>query len=214
MADVKVYGFPQSTYVRTARLALEEKGVSYDLLPIDPGSEDHLKLHPHGKMPAFSHDDFYLYETSAIARYVDETFDGPQLQPIDVRERGLMNQWASAIMDYYYPDMIKAFILERVLAPTRGREPDEERIAEAMPRIERQVEIVEEGLSGRDFLAGNSLSLADLFLAPIFFYVGLQPEGEKLFGGKSNIGGWKQRISARPSFQATIPPMPGQQAAE
>ena len=214
MADVTLYGFPQSTYVRTARMALEEKGVSYDLLPIDIGSDEHLTLHPHGKMPAISHGGFNLYETGAIARYVDETFDGPQLQPIDVRQRGLMNQWISAIMDYYYSDMIRAFVIERVLAPSRGREPDEARIAEAMPRIERQVAIVEQGLAGRNYLAGETVSLADLFLAPIFFYAGLQPEGETLFGGKANIAAWKQRISARSSFQATLPPMPDQQAAE
>jgi glutathione S-transferase len=195
-------------------MALEEKGVSYDLLPIDMGSDDHLKRHPHGKMPAFSHGDFNLYETSAIARYVDETFDGPRLQPIDVRERGRMNQWISAIMDYYYADMIHGFVLERLVAPTRGREPDEARIADVMPRIERQIAIVEQGLAGEDYLAGGDVSIADLFLAPIFFYVGISPEGERLFGGKSNIAGWKQRISARSSFQATMPPMPDQQAAE
>jgi glutathione S-transferase len=117
-------------------------------------------------------------------------------------------------MDYYYGDMIRAFVIERVVAPSRGRETDEARIAEAMPRIERQVAIVEQGLVGRDYLAGDAVSLADLFLAPIFFYVGLQPEGETLFAGKANIAGWKERISARPSFQATLPPMPGEQAAE
>lgn len=214
MTDVTLYGFPQSTYVRTARMALEEKGVSYDLLPIDMGSEDHLKLHPHGKMPAFRHGDFNLYETSAIARYVDETFDGPQLQPIDVRQRGVMNQWISAIIDYYYADMIRGLVLERLVAPTRGREPDEQRIAEAMPRIEHQIAVVEQSLAGRDFLAGEAVSIADLFLAPVFFYVGISPEGEGLFDGKANIAGWKQRISSRSSFQTTMPPAPDQQAAE
>lgn len=214
MADVTLYGFPQSTYVRTARLAFEEKGVSYDLLPIDMGSDEHHKLHPHGKMPAFRHGDFSLYETSAIVRYVDEAFDGPPLQPVDVRQRGVMNQWISAIIDYYYADMIRSFVIERLVAPNRGRDPDEARIAEAMPRVERQIAIVEQGLADRDYLAGDAISLADLFLVPIFFYAGIAPEGEGLFAGKANIAGWKQRIADRPSFQATMPPRPDLQAVE
>ena len=38
-------------------------------------------LHPFGRMPAFEHDGFRLFETAAISRYVDEAFAGPALQP-------------------------------------------------------------------------------------------------------------------------------------
>ena len=85
-----VYGADYSVYVRIVRLALEEKGVAYDLVPVDafaeggPG-EDYLRRHPFGRIPAFEHDGFSLYETGAIARYVDEAFEGPRLQPAEDR---------------------------------------------------------------------------------------------------------------------------------
>jgi glutathione S-transferase len=65
---------------------LEEEGVPYELVPVDifaasgPPPE-HMKRHPFGKIPAFEHDRFRLYEAGAITRYIDEVFAGPSLQP-------------------------------------------------------------------------------------------------------------------------------------
>jgi Glutathione S-transferase, N-terminal domain len=77
-----VFGAPYSVYVRAVRLALEEKGVAYELVPVDifavdgPPSE-HLTRHPFGKIPAFEHTGFCLYEAGAITRYIDEAFCRP-----------------------------------------------------------------------------------------------------------------------------------------
>ena len=97
MARPKLFGADFSVYVRIVRLALAEKGVGYDLVPVDVFAAGgvpawYLELHPFGRIPAFEHDGFRLFETSAIARYVDEAFDGPALQPTDPRGRATMNQ--------------------------------------------------------------------------------------------------------------------------
>ncbi len=212
MSDVVIHGFPQSSYVRTARMTLEEKGVAYEVQPIEPGSDAHRDLHPFMKMPSMDHGDVHVYETSAICRYVDEAFDGPSLQPGDPAARACMNQWISSINDYFYPPMIREFVLQRIVAPMRGNEPDEERIAAAMPDIRRAIDVTDGALADSRFLAGEDLSIADLFLAPIFFYVGISPEGPELFAGKNNIAGWKARIGELQSFQTTMPPKP--EAAE
>lgn len=60
--------------------------------------------------------------------------------------------------------------------------------------------------------AGDALRLADLFLAPVMFYVRLTPEGEKLLSGRTHLASWYQRMSERESFVAMPPPRP--QAAE
>ena len=78
-----IYGPAYSTYARTVRLALEEKGVDYDLVEVDllagaTKAPEHLARHPFGKVPAFEHDGFELYETDAIMRYVDAAFPGPR----------------------------------------------------------------------------------------------------------------------------------------
>jgi glutathione S-transferase len=89
------------------RLALEEKGVAYELVPVDifavdgPPSE-HVTRHPFGKIPAFEHTGFCLYEAGAITRYIDEAFGGPPLQPADPRNRARMNQIISILDSYAY----------------------------------------------------------------------------------------------------------------
>ena len=74
-----VFGESYSVYARAVRLALEEKGVSYELVPVDifaPGGppREHKARHPFEKIPALEHAGFRLYEAGAISRYVDEVF--------------------------------------------------------------------------------------------------------------------------------------------
>jgi glutathione S-transferase len=68
-----VFGAPYSVYVRAVRLALEEKGVDYELVPVDIFASEgqpaeHMVRHPFGKIPAFEHAGFRLYEAGAITR--------------------------------------------------------------------------------------------------------------------------------------------------
>ncbi len=62
MATVEILGFAPSTYTRVARMACEEKGVSYELKPLQPHSPEVLAIHPFGKIPALRHGDFELCE--------------------------------------------------------------------------------------------------------------------------------------------------------
>ena len=99
MADVIIYGPPQSTYVRTARLALEEKSAPYSFGEFEFGSDAHKALHPFAKVPAMTHGDVQLFESLAIATYVDGTFDGPALQLADTLARARI----TSTIDYIYP---------------------------------------------------------------------------------------------------------------
>ena len=68
MADVTLYGTPLSTYVRTVRMALAEKDVSYELIEGWPDHPEIAKRQPFGKIPAFRHGDFELYEAERNLR--------------------------------------------------------------------------------------------------------------------------------------------------
>jgi glutathione S-transferase len=206
MSDVKLYGFPRSNYVRTARLVLEEKGVAYDLVPMDIGSEELIAVHPFGKIPAFAHGDFEIYETSAICRYVDEAFDGPSLQPADTKRRAWMEQWISSLNRNYDTDLIRHVVIERLVVPMRGGETNEARIAEAMPRITREMEVLESWLAGHAYLAGDTVSIADFLLVPMLAIFRTMPEGETTLAGRTEIARWWEAMAARPSFAATAPP--------
>ncbi|MFW1447746.1 glutathione S-transferase N-terminal domain-containing protein, partial [Vibrio parahaemolyticus] len=69
------YGIPGSPYLRSVLLGLQEKGAGYRLAVFgrDLGaarSEEHLQIHPFGRIPILDHGDFRLYETQAILRYL------------------------------------------------------------------------------------------------------------------------------------------------
>ena len=83
MSDPIVFGFPYSTFVHIVRLILTHKGAAYTFrdLETEMGKPTHLALHPFNRVPILQHDDFTVYETSAIVTYIDETFEKPPLQP-------------------------------------------------------------------------------------------------------------------------------------
>src|SRR6476660_9842600 len=119
MPDPIVYGFPRSTFVNIVRLILTHKDVTYQFHDLEPvmGKPDHLALHPFNRVPILRHGDLTIYETSAIAVYVDEAFDGAHLTPKDFKTRARMNQWVSAVNSYYYPYMIYHVTHERLVFP-------------------------------------------------------------------------------------------------
>jgi glutathione S-transferase len=210
MAKPVVYGPAYSTYTRTVRLALEEKGIDYDLIEVDllagaAKASEHLARHPFGKVPTFEHDGFELYETDAIIRYVDAAFPGPDLEPADVKSRARMAQAINVIGGYAYPCMIGQIFIQRAVMPMMGNTPDEAAIAAALPQARTSVTALENLLDGNACLAGDRLSLADLLLIPVYDYVAQTPEGEKLLAEAPNLRRWWDRVRTRESVTRTRP---------
>ena len=205
MGDVTIYGMPQSTYVRSCRMACIEKGVSYDLEPLLPQSEDMLALNPTGQVPAFRHGDLLLQEAGAIVRYVDEAFPGSQLQPDDVAGRAQMNLWMSLTADRFYQTMIRDIVLPRLGVI----EKPEQTIIDAGKTLQQQLERTDQNLQKHAYLAGNDLTLADLFLVPILFWIGKTPEGQASMPKVPAVRSWYEKVVERPSFKETAPPIPG-----
>ncbi|MGH6932928.1 MAG: glutathione S-transferase family protein [Dongiaceae bacterium] len=211
MAAPTVFGPAYSTYTRTVRLALEEKGVDYKLEEVNilagEGQQPvHLARQPFGKVPALGHDGFMLYETAAIGRYVDDAFPGPKLQPGDAKRRARMTQIFSVIDSYAYPNVIGKVVWQRLVTPLLGGTPDDKIVAEAMPQVEKSAAALESLADGAGpFLCGAEINLADLHLAPIMAYFSQTPEGKKVLGNSPRLNRWWQQISQRPSVVKTQP---------
>lgn len=209
MSKPTVYGFPQSTYVRTVRLALDEKGIDYDLVPTGFSSERLVELHPFRRIPAFQHDTLTLFETTAICRYIDDAFDGPALSPAGAVGRAGMEQWISVINAYLDPPAIRVIVTERITRPLQNQTTDDAKCLAAKAPTAHALSVLDHALDGQDFLAGNAVSLADFFLLPILFYLRQMPEGMELLPGHTNLEAWYGRMKTRPSFGHTQPPSPG-----
>ena len=208
---VTLYGADYSVYVRIVRLALKEKGVEYTFSPIDIFAEGgpppgYLEKHPFGKIPALDHDGFCLHETTAITRYVDAAFDGPRLQPDDIRQRARMDQIIGIGDSYMYRPMVWDLYVERVEKPRRGESPDETRIAAALHKSQNALRALTGLMGAHHWLAGDSISLADLHLAPMIDYFQMTGEGRTMLKACPGLSDWWDRIAARPGMAATAYP--------
>jgi glutathione S-transferase len=190
MKTIKIYGFPQSTYVRTARMVCEEKGVSYEVVPLEFGQASHKALHPFLKMPIAQIDDVTLCETTAIACYLDDVLPGISLQPSASLAKAQMFAMISSCCDYVYSDLVKGPL---------GDDFTEEKRAKAL----QDVAIIEQQMAGRAYLVGTTLTLADLFLAPM---VGFAVKKEVITDWSKfpSLKKWWAAMQERKSFVATM----------
>ena len=195
MSNLILYGLPPSSYVRTASMALHAKGVDFELEFPDFRSGAYREIHPFGRIPALRHGDLVLYETLAITTYVDEAFDGPALQPDDPAQKARMLQWISAINDYVYTSLVIHCITERFVKPMRGEETNEALIEASKPDMQAHLALLDQALDQSPYLAGDTETLADFFLAPILFYFGYTPEGKEMLLSCAKLTAWQKRMT-------------------
>jgi len=207
MSTPILIGIPASTYVRTARMAFEEKWVEYILNPLQPHSDEVNAIHPFGKVPVLRHDNIRLAETLAICSYLDQTFDGPPLQPERAEEKSKMLQWIGIYNTECYTYMSPNLVIERIVIPMQGGTSDEDRIAASVPLVRHRLEMFDNRLGNSPWLAGKTFSLADMFLGPMLFYIKMIPESEQLMSGLRDLERWYDTISNRDSFKKTMPAM-------
>jgi len=210
MGQPVVYGPAYSTYVRSVRLALHEKGVPHDLVEVDilTGANkqpEHIERQPFGKVPAFKHDGQTFYEASAILRYIDEVFPGTALMPSTPGARAKVNQVMSIVDSYGYTPCVSNLFIPRVLVPSIGGQTDEAKVEAAKEPAALFVKELERLIGTAQFFGGANVSLADLHVLPVVTYLVATPEGKAIFEGAPNLRGWLSRMQKRPSVQAMMP---------
>jgi glutathione S-transferase len=210
MTEPILFGAAYSVYVRSVRLALAEKGVPYRLEEVDIFAEggpppEYIERHPFGRIPAFEHDGFRLYEATAISLYVDEAFEGPPLMPEGPKARARVHQLLSILDNYAYRTLVWDIYVERVDVPQEGGTPDETKIAAALVRA-RTCLMAIEGLMGEGpWLAGARISLADLRAFPMFELFRQAPEGARLLEDYPGLLRWIEAMAERHSAMQTRP---------
>jgi glutathione S-transferase len=207
MDQFVIHSVPGSPFGRAVFIALEEKGAPYRLAAMAPGSQrspEHLARHPFGRVPIMDHGAFRLYETQAILRYIDRVLPQPALTPTRPQAAGRMDQLMNVNDWYLFQGVQNVIGFQRIIAPRlRGALPDEAAIAAAMPKAHVVIDEFARLLGDQLFFAGDSISLADVLLAPQLDFLGETPEWETLTAKHANLRLWLERMRARPSLAAT-----------
>lgn len=207
MSSFVVHTIPGSPAARAVMATLIEKGASFRLVGLAPRAhkmEPHLSRHPFGKMPVLEHNDFTLYETQAILRYLDRVVPSPPLVPEEPRDAARMDQ-IMGISDWYLFQGVNNVIgFHRVVAPRLlGLAPDEAAISEAMPRAHVVFEELSRLLGHKAYLASQRVTLADLMVAPHMDFLSQTPEWSLLTRDRSNLVEWLGRMNERKCLSAT-----------
>ena len=203
---MKVYGHPASTCTRKVLFTLAEKGADFEFVLVDlmkggQKSAEHVARQPFGVIPVFEDGDYSLYESRAIARYLDAALPGTALSPADLKARGEMEQWISVEASYFSPQAMKA-VMNIWRASMTGEQPDPAVVAEGKAGAARALDVLEKALVGRDYLAGD-FSLADISYAPYLQYLMDMGLGD-IVTERPNVAAWWDRLSARPAWQKVL----------
>jgi glutathione S-transferase len=199
---LKIFGHPMSTCTRKVLMTLHEDGTPYDFTTVDFAKGEHkqpayLAHQPFGQLPALDDDGFSLYESRAMARYLDEKASG-KLVPSDPKARALMEEWISIETSNFTPHAMK-FIYHHTF-----HRPQESAVLEAAGTgLEKTLTIMEQRLAKSPFLAGDEFTLADICFMPYIEYAMGTPVKET-FAKFPHVSKWWTQVSERPAWRKTV----------
>ncbi|WEX07244.1 glutathione S-transferase [Chelativorans sp. AA-79] len=203
---MKLYDGGRAPNPRRVRVFLAEKGVSVPLVPVDMAAMEHrgetmTRLNPLQRLPILELDDgTVLTETVAICRYFEELSPEPALFGRGALGRAVVEMWQRRIEFGLFGAVAAAF---RHLHPAM-REWEVPQVSEwgeaNKPKAREFLHFLDSELAGRQFIAGDVLSIADItgFVAVQF----MKPARIEMPEGLDHVRRWYDDIAARPSASA------------
>ena len=178
-------------YSHRVRFVLAEKGITYEVLPVDPDDkpEDLVDLNPYGTVPTLVDRDLALYDTKVITEYLDERFPHPPLMPVDPVSR------AKARLALYRIEKDWYGLMEQIEA---GDDADA-----ARKQLGDGLTASDEVFAAKPFFLSDELTVMDCALAPLLWrlpILGIEP------AGKQNKGllDYMDRLFALESFRKSL----------
>lgn len=205
MPKLEIIGVPFSNYVRSIRMLCEEKGVAYELTPSRPHSPEVTCIHPAGQVPCARHGDIAIFESKAIATYIDKAFPGAKFIPEDAVGAAKVEQWTS-----YGNAKVDKWIMREFVVPSiffdKAKGPDTARINAALPEIDKCAKVLDDALAKSAYLAGASLTYADMNVIPMLATAMGFPAAKEVISKYKNLSAYVAKLTDLPSFKNTAPP--------
>jgi glutathione S-transferase len=165
---------------------------------------EYMRLNPNALFPTLKDDDFILWESNAITQYIASKKPGNSLWPEDGRLRADITRWQSWELAHWGPAS-RPYIWENYFkALTGAGAPDPDELQRAEPQFRRFAGLLDAHLVQRDWLVGNTLTLADITVASLLMY---RSEAKFPLAGFANLDRWFAAIERLPAWQETSPPI-------
>ncbi len=198
---IKLYDFLPCPFGQKVRIALAEKGLTYDLVQVDITKGEHrhpdfFRLNPFGRVPVLVDEDTTIYDSTIINEYLEDEYPEPPILP----PVGSSAMRARARRLEYFADTSFTPQVGQLMAEL-GK-PDAERNAERLQRLNQAVERVLDYLNQE--LAGAQFPATDFSVAEIGFIprlLVLPNLGIEAGTNRPNVDGWIKRLLERPSLR-------------
>ncbi len=203
---MKLFDGGKAPNPRRVRVFLAEKGIEVPLVPVDMGAMEHKKepvtsRNPLQRLPILELDDgTILTESVAICRYFEELHPEPALFGRGALGKALVEMWQRRMELNLMAAVAQAF---RHIHPAM-KEWEIPQIAEwgeaNKPKAVEFLRILDRELAGREFIAGDEYSIADItgMIAVDF----MKPARIAVPEDLTNVIRWHRAVSARPSASA------------
>ncbi|TFL02157.1 glutathione S-transferase [Pterulicium gracile] len=201
---------PISTCSKRVAIVLHEKKVPFQFKPIDLSKGEHktpefLAKQPFGQVPYLEDDDFTLTESRAISRYIatKHADQGTPLIPgTDAKSLARLDEaisYEANNFDTFAARAIYEGVFKKMMT---GAEGDKDIVKGLINQLSAKLAVYETILSKQKYLAGDSITLADLYHLPygsLLPYLGLDTLDNE---SRPNVARWWKELQARPSWQA------------
>ena len=195
---VKIYG-PTATRAMRALWIVRELEIPFEHVPIemkDLKGAEYLKINPNGKIPAMVDGEFKLFESMAINLYLASKYGRNGLFPQSLEDQALCYQWSFWGMTEIEKPLL-TILIDQFMTPPDKRKP--EAVAEAQNALPKPFAVLDGALKNRQYLLGNSFTVADLNLASICSWA--KPIKFD-FGPFPNVAAWLELCLTRPAYKA------------
>lgn len=199
---MKIFGFPLSPFVRKVHLVAAEKGVAIEPVIWRPGQPhpEFLAASPFGKIPAMTHGDFSLCDSTAIVTYIEALHPRPAMIPAAPKARALAI-WFEEFGDTIMVPPGAKVSTNRFVRPAILKLPgDEAEAAEGAAELAPVFDYLETQAPAEGWLAGDEFSIGDITVAAVFkslSYVDFAPDAAK----HPATAAWYARVCARPAWR-------------
>ncbi len=197
-SEYKFFSFPESGNCYKIHLILHyldipHKVIFTDITKGESRTPEFLKINPNGRVPVLETEEGdYLSESHAILWYLAEK---KGFLPNGVLDRSKALQW----MGFEQYNLEPNIAVLRFFLKTMGKTPEE--LGPLFPEKQAKgfeaLGVLEQGLEGKDFLVGNTFSIADIAL---FGYTHVSGEGACPLDNYPNILRWIQKIKTLPGY--------------
>ncbi|WP_119275272.1 glutathione S-transferase family protein [Taklimakanibacter deserti] len=207
----RLHHFTLDPYSRRIRLALNEYGTAVELRDEQPWapSPELYKLNPAATLPVFVEDDgSAINGVEALGEYLEETRNGAiALIQGDAKGRAEVRRLVGWFDTKFYAEVAEPVLTEKVIRRFMPREhgggsPEMPRVRKGLDLLKAHLDYIGRLADGRNWLAGDNLSLADLAAAAhlsAIDYIGDVP-----WADFPSAKAWFQRLKSRPSFRPLL----------